>query len=96
MKMAWQPRQEGLDQILQLLRESQSPDTGTQQAVQRVSKEEGLCVSASDVKDVSVCCAGHGGSVGHCWSRRPRRRPSLVAVCCLRRRVWIERFVPDL
>jgi cation transport ATPase len=35
--MAWSPRQEGLDQILQLLRESQSPDTQTQRAVQQVS-----------------------------------------------------------
>ena len=34
--MGWQPQKEGLDQILQLLRESQSPDTATQRAVQQV------------------------------------------------------------
>ena len=34
--MAWQPRQEGLDQILQLLKDSQSSDTATQRAVQQV------------------------------------------------------------
>ncbi|XP_077981626.1 transportin-1-like isoform X2 [Glandiceps talaboti] len=33
--MAWQPQQEGLEQILQLLKESQSPDTETQRAVQQ-------------------------------------------------------------
>jgi len=37
MKMAWQPEEEGLKQILQLLKESQSPDTATQRAVQEVS-----------------------------------------------------------
>ena len=37
MKMAWQPEQSGLEQILQLLRESQSPDTATQRVVQQVS-----------------------------------------------------------
>lgn len=37
MKMAWQPQEEGLRQILQLLKESQSPDTATQRAVQQVS-----------------------------------------------------------
>ena len=37
MKMAtWQPEQAGLQQILQLLRESQSPDTATQRVVQQV------------------------------------------------------------
>lgn len=34
--MGWQPQKEGLDQILQLLKESQSPDTATQRAVQQV------------------------------------------------------------
>jgi hypothetical protein len=33
----WQPQEQGLKQILQLLKESQSPDTGTQRAVQQVS-----------------------------------------------------------
>lgn len=37
MKMAWQPQEEGLRQIITLLKESQSPDTATQQAVQLVS-----------------------------------------------------------
>lgn len=36
-KMAWQPEESGLRQILQLLKESQSPDTATQRAVQEVS-----------------------------------------------------------
>lgn len=35
----WQPQEEGLKQILQLLKESQSPDTGTQRAVQQVSRK---------------------------------------------------------
>ena len=34
--MAWQPDQEGLQQIIQLLKESQSPNTETQRAVQQV------------------------------------------------------------
>ena len=37
MKMAWQPQEEGLRQILTLLHESQSPDTEIQRAVQQVS-----------------------------------------------------------
>lgn len=37
MKMEWKPEQEGLRQILTLLKESQSPDTATQRAVQQVS-----------------------------------------------------------
>lgn len=37
IKMAWQPQEEGLRQILTLLQESQSPDTATQRAVQQVS-----------------------------------------------------------
>jgi len=39
MKMAWQPQEEGLKQILQLLKESQSPDTATQRAVQQKLEE---------------------------------------------------------
>lgn len=35
--MEWEPEQEGLRQILTLLKESQSPDTATQRAVQQVS-----------------------------------------------------------
>ena len=33
----WQPQDDGLRQILQLLKESQSPDNVTQRAVQQVS-----------------------------------------------------------
>lgn len=36
-KMAWQPDEQGLKQILQLLKESQSPDNEIQRAVQQVS-----------------------------------------------------------
>lgn len=36
-KMAWQPDEQGLQQILQLLKESQSPDNDIQRAVQQVS-----------------------------------------------------------
>ncbi|XP_058802239.1 transportin-1 isoform X2 [Phymastichus coffea] len=39
MKMAWQPQEEGLRQILQLLQESQSPNTETQRAVQQRLEE---------------------------------------------------------
>lgn len=35
--MEWKPEEEGLRQILTLLKESQSPDTATQRAVQQVS-----------------------------------------------------------
>lgn len=38
--MAWTPQEEGLRQILQLLKESQSPDNAIQRAVQQVSFEE--------------------------------------------------------
>lgn len=37
MALAWQPNTDGLEQILQLLKESQSPDTEIQRAVQQVS-----------------------------------------------------------
>ncbi len=37
MAMSWQPEQVGLQQIIQLLKESQSPDTETQRSVQQVS-----------------------------------------------------------
>ncbi|XP_021941356.1 transportin-1 isoform X1 [Zootermopsis nevadensis] len=39
MEMAWQPQEEGLRQILKLLKESQSPDTATQRAVQQKLEE---------------------------------------------------------
>ena len=54
MRMAWQPRPDGLKQILQLLKESQSPDTGTQRAVQQVSlvllsqRQSCVCLSLRD------------------------------------------------
>uniref|UniRef100_A0A8C7XMQ7 Transportin 1 n=1 Tax=Oryzias sinensis TaxID=183150 RepID=A0A8C7XMQ7_9TELE len=34
-KMEWKPDEQGLQQILQLLKESQSPDTSTQRSVQQ-------------------------------------------------------------
>ncbi|UYV65623.1 TNPO1 [Cordylochernes scorpioides] len=39
MTMVWQPQEEGLRQILKLLKESQSPDTNTQRAVQQELEE---------------------------------------------------------
>ncbi|XP_076308610.1 transportin-1-like [Tachypleus tridentatus] len=39
MALAWQPQEEGLLQILTLLKESQSPDTATQRAVQQKLEE---------------------------------------------------------
>lgn len=35
--MEWTPQENGLREILTLLKESQSPDTATQRAVQQVS-----------------------------------------------------------
>lgn len=37
MEYEWKPDEQGLQQILQLLKESQSPDTTTQRSVQQVS-----------------------------------------------------------
>lgn len=34
--MAWEPQHEGLEQIITILKESQSPDTQTQRVVQLV------------------------------------------------------------
>lgn len=39
MSLSWQPQEDGLRQILQLLKESQSPDTATQRAVQQKLEE---------------------------------------------------------
>lgn len=39
MALTWQPQEEGLHQILTLLKESQSPDTATQRAVQQKLEE---------------------------------------------------------
>lgn len=36
-RMEWQPDEQGLQQVLQLLKDSQSPNTVTQRAVQQVS-----------------------------------------------------------
>lgn len=36
-RMEWQPDEQGLQQVLHLLKDSQSPDTATQRAVQEVS-----------------------------------------------------------
>lgn len=36
-RMEWQPDEQGLQQVLQLLKDSQSPNTVTQKAVQQVS-----------------------------------------------------------
>lgn len=47
MEYEWKPDEQGLQQILQLLKESQSPDTTTQRAVQQVS--------------LAGACAGRGG-----------------------------------
>lgn len=44
--MEWQPDEQGLQQVLQLLKDSQSPDTATQRAVQEVSLN--LCVCCMD------------------------------------------------
>lgn len=35
--MTWEPQHEGLQQIINILKESQSPNTATQRAVQLVS-----------------------------------------------------------
>lgn len=40
MECEWKPDEQGLQQILQLLKESQSPDTSTQRSVQQVSFPE--------------------------------------------------------
>jgi len=42
--MAWQPDQDGLQQIILLLKESQSPNTETQRAVQQVSLSQSIAV----------------------------------------------------
>lgn len=49
--MEWQPDEQGLMQVLQLLKDSQSPNTVTQRAVQQVSLlgcRGGDCVCCSD------------------------------------------------
>lgn len=46
--MEWQPDEQGLQQVLQLLKDSQSPDTATQRAVQEVSLHVCDCVSVCE------------------------------------------------
>lgn len=41
MNLSWQPDEGSLGQILQLLKESQNPDTETQRSVEQVSKMGG-------------------------------------------------------
>lgn len=43
MKTDWQPQEDGLRQILQLLKQSQSPDTNTQRFVHSVSLKQKKC-----------------------------------------------------
>lgn len=43
-RMEWQPDEQGLQQVLQLLKDSQSPDTATQRAVQEVSFRVFVCM----------------------------------------------------
>lgn len=57
MEYEWKPDEQGLQQILQLLKESQSPDTTTQRAVQQVS-----CLRPG---------GGVGGGLGHGLAGRP-------------------------
>lgn len=47
-RMEWQPDEQGLQQVLQLLKDSQSPDTATQRAVQEVSLHLALYVCVFD------------------------------------------------
>lgn len=61
MEYEWKPDEQGLQQILQLLKESQSPDTTTQRAVQQVSLVEAYVARAGG--------AGRAGPrrPGGCW-----------------------------
>ena len=54
MKMAWQPQEEGLRQIMKLLKESQSPDTATQRAVQQVSFIFHVSIVSFRVTDIGL------------------------------------------
>lgn len=55
MKMSWQPQEEGLRQILQLLKESQSPDTAIQRAVQQVSFFTRIFHSLCNLTNIIIC-----------------------------------------
>lgn len=52
--MTWEPQPEGLQQIITILKESQSPDTATQRAVQLVSEAD--IHQFSDFKDLCCLC----------------------------------------
>ena len=67
MEYEWKPDEQGLQQILQLLKESQSPDTTTQRAVQQVSLA-GACAGrgergrAGQSGTAAAARAGAGGA----------------------------------
>lgn len=88
MECEWKPDELGLRQILQLLKESQSPDTSTQRSVQQVSFTQPHCLidrccSAPSVRldriAVAVSSTAGGGAVGggHCHNL------VLSGCCCL-------------
>lgn len=68
MIMAWQPQEEGLRQIIQLLKESQSPDTIIQRTVQQVSffLDLNFCVSFPSSTLLVPARSGRSGSGGRC------------------------------
>lgn len=59
--MEWQPDEQGLQQVLQLLKDSQSPDTATQRAVQEVSLHLALyvCLTVRVRGEGVKCCLPH-------------------------------------
>lgn len=76
-RMEWQPDEQGLMQVLQLLKDSQSPNTVTQRAVQQVSflgcQRVCVCVwgcilpigSILVVSDHLIMCSGTAKLVSH-------------------------------
>lgn len=54
--MEWQPDEQGLQQVLQLLKDSQSPNTVTQRAVQQVSYYSVVlgCISKHSLKSYVI------------------------------------------
>lgn len=66
MEYEWKPDEQGLQQILQLLKESQSPDTTTQRAVQQVSLAKACAARAGRAE------WGRSGPGGR-WRGRGRR-----------------------
>lgn len=60
MECDWKPDEQGLQQILQLLKESQSPDTTTQRSVQQVSLvlKAGLCLLCVHNRKGTERCVG--------------------------------------